>query len=209
MTPNTTDTDARTDYVTDEAIEGAIDQHDDPDHPDALTVEDARDLLAHVQSDAETVWAEWMDSIERNDSHVVAEDDGVVVLDTGERDAVSRALETYDGPVTVDDIAERVVSSVHHRAAEQIDTEYNWGHTYPLVVRKPESFDAGQRYVEAVVNGLQARGLSPGQAWAYYGVEIRDNSQRSWGFRKGDYDNKNVGDALETAREKLPELPAF
>lgn len=51
---------------------------------------------------------------------------------------------------------------------------------------------------------LQRRGLSPGQAWAYYGVEIRGESRNSWGRRKGDHDHKNVSDALEKAKQKLP-----
>lgn len=191
-------------HVDDATIEDAISQHDDPEHEDALTVDDVRDLLAHIQHDAEAVWSEWMDNIERNDSNVVAQDGEVLVLDTGEHDTVCRAMETYDGPVTVDDIAERVVSTVHHRAAEQVDRDYNWGVTYPRVVRLPADGEAGQQLVEAIINGLQARGLTPGQAWAYYGVEIRGESRNSWGQRKGDADHKNVSDALEKAKGKLP-----
>lgn len=193
-----------TEHVDDSTIEDAIKQHDDPEHEDALTVDDIRDLLAHVQVDTEAVWSEWMDNIERGDTTVVAQDGDLLVLDTGEHDTVSRALETYDGPVTVDDIAERVVSTVHHRAAENIDAEYNWGYTYPRVVRLPADGEAGQQFADAVVNGLQRRGLSPGQAWAYYGVEIRENSMNLWGKRKGDADHKNVSDALKKARQKLP-----
>jgi len=193
-----------TEHVDDSTIEDAIKQHDDPEHEDALTVDDIRDLLAHVQVDTEAVWSEWMDNIERGDTTVVAQDGDLLVLDTGEHDTVSRALETYDGPVTVDDIAERVVSTVHHRAAENIDAEYNWGCTHPRVVRLPADGEAGQQFAEAVVNGLQRRGLSPGQAWAHYGVEIRQNSMNSWGKRKGDADHKNVSDALKKARQKLP-----
>jgi hypothetical protein len=198
-------TDRVTDYVDDAIIEDALAQHGDPGHPEALTVDDVRELLAHVQYGVETVWGEWLDSIERTDTLVVAQDDGVVVLDTGERDAVCRALEAYDGPVTVDDTAERVVSSVHHRVAEQIDREYSWGVTYPLVVRLPADGEAGQRFVEAAVNGLQRRGLAPGQAWAYYGVAIRGESRNAWGARKGDADHKNVSDALDKATQTLPE----
>jgi hypothetical protein len=194
-----------TDYVDDAIIGDALAQHGTPGHPEALTVDDIRELLAHVQHDVEAVWGEWLDSIERTDTLVVAQDDDVVVLDTGERDAVCRALEAYDGPVTVDDTAERVVSSVHHRVAEQIDREYSWGVTYPLVVRLPADGEAGQRFVEAAVNGLQRRGLAPGQAWAYYGVAIRGESRNAWGARKGDADHKNVSDALDKATKTLPE----
>lgn len=68
---------------------------------------------------------------------------------------------------------------------------------------QPEAFDAGRRYVEMVINGLQRQGLSPGQAWAYYGVEVRGKSRNAWGKQKGDHDHRNVSDALEKAKDKL------
>jgi len=192
-----------TEHLDDETIEDAIQQHDDPDHEGALTVSDVRDLLAHVQYETEAVWSEWTDNIERGDAHVVAQDGDVLVLDTGEHDTVSRALETYDGPVTVDDIAERVASTVHHRAAEQIDRDYNWGYTYPRVVRLPADGGAGQEFVDAVINSLLRRDLSPGQAWAYYGSEIRGNSNNSWATRCGYSDHSAVSEPLRKAKSKL------
>jgi predicted NBD/HSP70 family sugar kinase len=201
----TPQSDPRAGYITDTMIEDALSQHGDPDHPDAHTVDDIRELLAHVQHDAENVWDQWLDNIEHTHSLVIAQDDDVVVLDTGEHDTVRRALETYDGPVTVDDIAEHVASAVHHHAANEINPDYSWGVTYPRVVRLPRDATAGQRFVEATVNGLQRRGLAPGQAWAYYGVELQGESRNRWGARKGDHDHKNVSDALDKARAKLPE----
>jgi len=192
-----------TQHVDDETIEDAIEQHDDPDHEDALTVADVRDLLAHVQLDAEIAWGEWVDNIERDDSRVVAQDGNLVVLDTGEHDTVRRALETYDGPVTVDDIAERVISTIHHRVAEEIDNEYNWGVTYPRVVRLPKDGGSGQQFVEAIINSLMRRDLSPGQAWAYYGVEIRGHSRNQWATRCGYSDHSAVSEAVRKAKAKL------
>jgi len=145
-----------------------------------------------------------MDNIEHGDTQVIAQDGDVLVLDTGEHDTVSRALETYDGPVTVDDIAERVVSTVHHRAAEQIDSEYNWGYTYPRVVRLPADGESGQEFVDAVLNSLLRRDLSPGQAWAYYGVEIRGESRNKWATRCGYSDHSAVSEAVRKAKGKLP-----
>jgi len=195
----------RAEYVTDAAIEDALAQHGDPNHPDAHTVDDVRELLAHVQHDAEAAWGEWLDNIEYTDTLVIAQDDDVIVLDTGDHDTTRRALETYDGQVRVDDTAEHVVSAVHHHVANEIDREHSWGVTYPRVVRLPADGEAGQRFVETTVNGLQRRGLAPGQAWAYYGVELRGESRNRWGARKGDHDHKNVSEALEKARVKLPE----
>jgi len=193
-----------TEHLDDETIEDAIQQHDDPDHEDALTDSDVRELLAHVQYDTEAVWSEWTDNIERGDAHLVAQDGNVLVLDTGEHDTVTRALETYDGPVTVDAIAERVVSTVHHRAAEQIARDYNWGYTYPRVVHLPDEGESGQELVDAVINSLLRRDLSPGQAWAYYGVEIRGESRNKWAARCGYSDHSAVSEAVRKAKSKLP-----
>ncbi|QCW05295.1 hypothetical protein [Natrinema pallidum] len=194
--------DSVTDHLDDETIESAIAQHDAPDHPDATTVEEVRDALAWLQQSMEEVWWDWVSNVENGESEVVYEDNDVIVFATGEQNVPRRDLrEHYDG-----DLSERtpdVVSAVHHELARG-RCDYDWGYEYPLVVRKRDGLEDGQRYVESVVNGLMQRGLSPGQAWAYYGVEIRGNSRNSWGLRKGDHDHKNVSDALEKAKKKLP-----
>lgn len=192
------------DHINDKTIEAALDKHGgDPDHPDALTVADVRELLAHIQTDAEVGWADWMDGVEDGSAQVIADDGDTIVLDTGEEDLATMALDSYDGPLTVDDIAVRVVQTVHHRVAQDLAPEYNWGYTYPYVMAKPDGTEAGQRYVEAVVNDLQRRGCSPGQAWAYYGVEIRGKSQSAWGRRQG-RDQSQVSKAYKKAKRNLP-----
>lgn len=191
------------DYVDDATIEAAIAQHDDPDHPDALSVADVRELLDALQRSATEEWGQWLSNIEHGETRLVTETDDLLVLDTGEIAVYEQELEPYDGPVAVDDIALSVVQSIHHEIARE-HTDHDWGYTYPYVVRKPADFGAGRDYVEAVVNGLQRQGLSPGQAWSYYGVEIRGESRNRWGKRKGDHDHKNVSDALEKANQKLP-----
>lgn len=193
-----------TKHVDDETIRRAIESNDDPDHPDALTVDDVRELLACVQRGAEVGWGTYMDNVEDGDAEVIAEDDDTIVLSTGDHNGTSEELElAYEGDIEVDGIAKTIVTQIHHELANE-RCDRDWGVSYPFVVAKPDGFDDGQRYVEAVVNGLQQRGLSPGQAWAYYGVEIRGNSRNSWGHRKGDHDHKNVSDALEKAKQKLP-----
>lgn len=186
----------------DSVIEEAIEAHDGPlDDERTASVAAVRDALQWVQQSIVADWSQWLSNVENNESHVVYENEEVIVFSTGEQNVPRRDLrEFHDG-----DLGERVpdvVSAVHHELAREL-CDYDWGYEYPLVVRKPDTFAAGQEYVEAVVNGLQQRGLSPGQAWAYYGVEIRDNSMASWGRRKGDHDHKNVSDALEKARRKL------
>jgi len=191
-----------TDHVEDETIEDAIDHHDDPDHPDATTVEEARDALAWVQRSLEEHWSDWLTSVENNESTVVYEDREVIVFATGQDNVPRRDLrEHYDG-----DLSERtpdVVSAIHHELARE-RCDYDWGYEYPLVVRKTDGIEDGQQYVESIVNSLMRRDLSPGQAWAYYGVEIRGHSRNQWAARCGYSDHSAVSEPLRKAHEKLP-----
>jgi hypothetical protein len=194
-----------TTHITDADIEAAISQHDDHDHPDALTVDDVRELLALVQEDATESWSEFLDNIERGETTVVADTGDIVVLETGEHNLYDEALNRLADHTSVeyDDVAASVVSAAIHNAANRL-SDYAWGVSYPYLIAKPDTHAAGEAYVEAVVNGLQARGLSPGQAWAYYGVELQGYSRSQWGSRKGDYDHKTVSDALKNAKANLP-----
>jgi hypothetical protein len=192
-----------TEHVDDETIESAIEDHDGPlDHDKTATVAEVRDALAWMQQSTVEFWSEWLSNVENGEVDVVYEGDDCIVFTTGEQNVPRRDLrEHYDGDLN--DRTSDVVSAIHHTLARE-RCDYDWGYEYPLVVRKPADFDAGQEFADAVVNGLQRRGLSPGQAWAYYGVEIRGESRKRWGERKGDYDHKSVSDALEKATAKLP-----
>jgi len=190
-------------HVDDETSEDAIAQHDDRDHEDATAVERVRDLLAAIQESAEEGWYEYVDHIEDGDWQVIAETDDTVLLDTGETQICHQEIELHPEAEYRGEIERDVINGLMHELAADI-SDRRWPATYPLVVRKPEGAEDGQQYVEAVINSLMRRDLSPGQAWAYYGVEIRGESMNRWGKRKGDYDHKNVSDALEKAKGKLP-----
>lgn len=195
-----------TDPITDADIQAAIEQHDDPQHPDALTVAEVRELLhVVVQKDAEAAWSEWMDNIERDDSRVVADDGDTVVLSTGEYKVYDEILDRLADDLTdveYDDIAADVVSAAIHNAAERL-SDYDWGVDYPIVIAKPDGVRDGEDYTTAVINSLLRRGLSPGQAWAYYGVEIRGYSRNQWASRCGYNDHSAVSEALRKAKAKL------
>jgi len=188
-------------HVADETIEAAIEQHDDAEHPDATTIEEVRDALAWLQRSTEEMWGEWCDNIERGEAIVVAEDDETIVLSTGTQDVVRRDLrDYYDGDL--DDRALSVISAVIHELARE-RADYDWGVEYPYVVRKPAGFDRGQEYADAVINSLRRRGVSPGQAWAYYGVEIRGHSRNQWAERCGYSDHSAVSEAVRKAQSKI------
>jgi uncharacterized protein YoaH (UPF0181 family) len=190
--------------ITDADIEAAIQSHDDPGHPDALTVGDVRALLDALQRDVEQTWGEWMDLVERDVAQVIADTGDAVVLATGERKLYDEILgaDRTERPVAYDAITADVVNAAIHNAAERL-TDRNWGYSYPMVITKPDGARGGEGYVTAIIHNLMRRGLSPGQAWAYYGVEIRGYSRNAWASRCGYADHSAVAEPLRKAERKL------
>jgi len=64
---------------------------------------------------------------------------------------------------------------------------------------EPETSDD----VEEIINDLLRQGLSPGQAWAYYGVEVRGHSRNEWSKKCGYSDHSAVSEPLRKAKEKM------
>jgi hypothetical protein len=201
-------TDAINAELSDDQISAAIgSQGGGGDHPDAFEVGEVRDALAFIAKSAQEVWGTWMDNIEHGETEVVEETGDIIVVSTGDINVVSEELDAmeYEGRLERDREARNILASIITNCMHKIARSHSdrgWSVDYPWVLPAPDR--DGQIYVEAVVNGLQRRGLTPGQAWAYYGVEIRGESRNRWGSRKGDADHKNVSDALDKAKSKLP-----
>lgn len=194
-----------TTHITDADIQAAISQHDDPDHPDSLTTSDVRDLLEVVQSDVAAAWDGWTSSIERGEARVITDTHDALVLATGQPNVYSEALTRLASDhtdVEYDDVAASVVNAAMHNAARRL-TDYDWGVAYPLVISKPDGTRGGEAYVTAVINALLRDGLSPGQAWAYYGTEIVGETQSRWADRTG-RDQSTVSESAREAARKLP-----
>lgn len=194
-----------TQVITDADIQAAIDQHDDPDHPDSLTTGDVRELLDVVEHDVHAAWGEWTTQIERGEARVIADTQDAIVLSTGQRKTYDDALEAIADDYTdveYDDIAASVVNAAIHNAARRL-TDYDWGVAYPLVVAKPDGSRDGEAYVTAVVNALLREGLTPGQAWAYYGTELVGETQSRWADRTG-RNQSTISRAAKEARQQLP-----
>jgi len=189
-------------HVADSTIVAAIEAHDGSVDDDRTTsVAEVRDALAWLQDSTEEHWSTYTDNIEHDEMRVVYEDTDVIVLSTGKHDVARRDLSDYY-PDELGDRVPDVVSAIHHELARD-RCGYDWGDEYPLVVRKAGTLRDGQQYVEAVMNSLLRRGLSPGQAWAYYGSEIRGNSNNSWATRCGYSDHSAVSEPLRKAKSKL------
>lgn len=186
-----------TSHITDETIRTAISTRIDPSDQDAPSIGQVRSLLDHLQDEFVGYWGEICDTIEQGSLSVEYDTGEVVVL----HDENGYEWQEWLDAIGVDnEVLQSVLRGCHRIAQSEVS---DVGYSDALVVKKPADAEAGQLLVECIVNGLQARGLSPGQAWAYYGVEIRRNSMKSWGTRKGDYDHKNVSDALKKAKQNL------
>ena len=196
----------KTSHIEDDEIEAAIESNDDTDHPDALTLAEVRDALAEIQASFEGFWAEHMDAIEDGHLEVVAETEHVVVFADHTGHGWNEELDALglDRDRSSNDRTMRItLAETHHRAASRL-CDRNWSTADPFVVAKPDGVRNGQLFVETVINSLLQRGLSPGQAWAYYGVEIRGNSRNSWAKRCGYSDHSAVSEAVRKAKKKLP-----
>lgn len=196
MTPPAED---RTGHVEDAELRAVIEHYDDPEHPDALSVPEARDLLVDIQRAVEDRWDEYLDRIREGDLSVVRDTGTVVVL----QDPTRRAWdELLDAVGRYDQVDRTIVRVAHHQAATRLlDREFEGAD--PLLVRKPEDGAAGQKFVEAVVNHLLRAGVPPAEAWAYYGLEVRGHPLEEWVDRCGAEDRVTVADAAETARDRL------
>lgn len=189
----------RTRHIEDDEIAAVVRHYDDPDHPDALSVREARELLAAVQRAIESRWDEYLSAVRRGELAVVRDTGGVVVLQDPSRSDWHRLLDAID---RYDQVDRTILRVIHHQAAERLlDREFDG--VDPVVARKPADPESGQRLTEAVLQHLVRRGVPADEAWAYYGVEIRGRPVREWADRCGIEERVTVADAVETARDRL------
>lgn len=180
-------------HITDDDIEHGIDGKNLDD------VEKVREALAAFQKSASESWGVHMDGIKNGHYWLVKETDDMIILA-----AEDVPHENYLSPTGHDsEEMQHAVSGVMHTLAKR-HSDYGWGYSYPLVIAKPDDFNSGRRFVETVIKGYLNKGLSPGQAWAYYGVEILGYSRNSWSKRCGYSDHSAVSEPLRKAKQKLP-----
>jgi len=149
-------------HVSDEDIEAAIKQHDDPDHPDATTVAEVREVLAELHARVTDTWDEFEDLIDDDGPvRIVAETDAVIVLGDGDGHLLGDDLNMMD---VDDDILRRVVSTVMHAVAKQ-HCGYDWSASSPFVVAKPPAWTAGSTHTIREI-ARHARSLEGGRTAA-------------------------------------------
>ena len=130
--------------VTDADIEAAIESNDDPDHEDAYTVEDVREVLAAIHTDIIGWWDDHQDAIDDGAYEIAHEDRDVIVL------AESGHFwgEQFEAMQIGDEhgILHSIVVSLHHTAARKC-CDYSWSVKTPVVVAKTAEFRAGEQQV--------------------------------------------------------------
>ena len=134
--------DDRTQHITNDDIEHGTDGGAIRD------INKVREALETFQRSAEETWSEHMYGIEQGHYRLVEETDDVIVLATD--DARYKEYLSPTGHDTTD--YHHAVRGVMHSIAKRL-TDYNWGYSYPVVIAKPDDFDSGRRFAEAVVNG--------------------------------------------------------
>lgn len=173
-----------------------------------IELEDLDDIIVAVQEDIEDRWSEFMAQMERGDLRLVEEtEEALVFEDKGKvfwQDELDHVVEYIDLLGADQEKSPEALIATHHNAAYRL-TDHNWATTNPVVVGKPAGFEFGNQYVESLIISLLFQGLSPGQAWAYFGVEFQNSSRNKWASRCGYSDHSSVSAAVRKAKEKLPE----
>ncbi|PHQ38247.1 hypothetical protein DJ69_12920 [Halorubrum persicum] len=132
--------------VTDAEIEAAIAQKDDPDHEDAYTVEEIRDVLDKINGYIVNNWNLYQDAIDVDAQEIVHEDDGIMVLADHSGHFWNEQFNVMDLPDDEHGILQSIVVSLHHDAA-RANCDFSWSVVYPVVVEKPSAFRAGEQQV--------------------------------------------------------------
>jgi hypothetical protein len=180
--------------VTDEEIEQAIDQHDDPDHPEAATVADVREALATINADMIAHWDLYQDAIDEDAHEIVHEDSGVIVL----ADHTGHLwTEQLDAAGIEDDRLRSIIKSLHHTAARS-HCDYSWSVVDPAVVRKPEAFRSGEAHVLREIARRTDETGSVARAVDQLATEVHGWAKGSWATMTG----RNASTVTRTTRPK-------
>jgi len=166
-----------TTHITDDAIEAAIEQHDDPEHDDALTVEAARAILGDIQNSIEDYYSEWLDMVDEETVEIVHEDKEVIVFADH---SAHGWREELDAAGVEDDVHRTVIKSAHHKAASEI-TDYSWSASDPFVFEKPRDWQIAEQHVRRTIAKLARESGSVARGVDRWAVERQDMRLKEWG----------------------------
>lgn len=170
--------------VTD-AIQAAIEQHDDTDHPDAYELEDIEGALDAINVDILDHWDLHEDAIDDGAYDIVHEDRDVLVLADHTGHFWSEQFEATEG-VENDEhgILGGIIIQVHHALARN-HTDYSWSASNPVVIEKDSSFEAGEVHVlREIARRTQEEG-SVARAVDQYATGVRGFQKSDWASLTG------------------------
>jgi predicted DNA-binding protein (UPF0251 family) len=166
-----------TTHIPDDAIEAAIEQHDDPEHEDALTAEVARATLDDIQQSIEEYYSEWLDMVDDETVEIVHEDTEAIVLADHSGHAWREEL---DAAGVEDDVHRTVIRSAHHKAASKL-TERSWSASDPFVFEKPRTWQIAEQHVRRTIAKLARESGSVARGADRWAVERQDMRLKEWG----------------------------
>lgn len=171
------------DIVSDDDIQAAINQHDDPEHPDALSVVDVHDVLGQINAGFIDLWSAHEDSIDEGVLEVVTETRDVLVL----ADETGQFWNEEFRHLDVDDefgILRRVVLGLHHTAARR-RCDRSWSVADPVVISKPDAMRAGEEHVLREIARRTKEVGSVARAVDQLATEVHDWSKSRWADQTG------------------------
>jgi hypothetical protein len=126
----------------DDTIEAAITGHlHNPDHDDALTVDEARNILSDINSNLVEYYSELLDAVDDGRAEIVHEDKRVIVI--ADHSGLAWNQE-FDEAGVDDESIKSVIKGVHHKAAADL-TDFNWSVSDPIVVQKPDEWRTAEQ----------------------------------------------------------------
>ena len=167
-------------HITDDAIEAAIEQHDDPEHEDALTVDAARAILGDIQQSIKDYYSEWLDMVDDETVEIVHEDTEVIVFADHSGHGWREELNTAG---VEDDVHRTVIKSVHHKAASEL-TEHSWSASDPFVFGKSSDWQRAEQHVRRTIATLARESGSVARGVDRWATERQDMTLKEWGDEK-------------------------
>jgi hypothetical protein len=182
--------------VSDDDIEQAIAAADDPEHPDAHTVDGVRGALNAINRDILGHWGLHEEAIDEGVHEIVHEDRDVIVLADHSGQFWSEQLDATDD-VDADEhgILQSIIIQLHHKLARR-HSDRSWSVATPVVVQKSEVFQAGEDHVlREIARRTAERGRVAG-AVDQLATEVHGWSKSGWAGQTG----RNASTLTRTTR---------
>jgi len=167
----------RATHITDDVVEAAISQHDDPDHEDALTVDAARAILDDIQQSIEDSYSEWLDMVDEEAVEIVHEDMETIVLADHSGHAWREEL---DAAGVEDDVHRTVIKGAHHKAASELAV-HSWSASDPFVLAKSATWQTAEQHVRRTIAKLARESGSAARGVDRWAVERQAMTMTDWG----------------------------